>query len=81
MGVGSYTLCQSGEKVAVSGIYRLVETVSEGDEGTLLTLRLGEFFPDHKGRAACWFLVRTIPERKQTAPLHTPWQNDAEQMS
>lgn len=81
MEMKSNTLFQSGEKVTASGIYRLVETITEGDAGTLLTLRLGEFFPDHNGRAACWYLVRAIPERIQTAPLHMPWQHDPDQVS
>ena len=81
MATGVNTLYQSGEKVTASGIYRLVEMTSDGESGTLLTLRRGEFFPDHQGRAACWYLVRTIAERKATAPLHTAWQHDPDQQN
>ncbi len=80
MAAGVSNLYQSGEKVTASGIFQLVETTTAGEAGTVLTLRRGEFFPDHRGRAACWYLVRTIPERKATAPLHTPWQSDPDQV-
>jgi len=69
-------LCQSGEKVLVSGIYRLAERTSPGQTGTLLTLYKGDTFPSHNGRAVCWYIDQTVADRKATAPLHTDWQDD-----
>ncbi len=70
-------LHQSGEKVLIGGIYRLVERTLEGDAGTLVTLYRGDNVPDYQGRATSWYLVRPIAERKATAPLHTSWQDDS----
>lgn len=68
-------LHQSGEKVLVAGIYRLVERTLEGDAGTLVTLQRGDYFPDYQGRATNWYLARAIADCKATAPLLTAWQD------
>ena len=73
-------LCQSGEKAITSGIYRLVETNSADDTGTFCTVRRGEFFPHQQGQEVCWYLVRALPERKATAPLHMVWEDDPDQL-
>ncbi len=73
-------LHQSGEKVTVSGRYQLVEMTLEGQVGTLFTLRKGEWFPDHDGRAVCWHLLREISDKPATAPLHTSWQPDPDRI-
>ncbi len=67
-------LHQSGEKVLVAGIYRLVERSLEGDAGTLVTLQKGDYFPDYQGRATNWYLARALANRKVTSPLMTAWQ-------
>lgn len=62
-------LHQSGEKVLTAGIYRLVGRTLEGEDGTLVTLYRGDYFPNEQGRATSWYLVRAIADRRTTSTL------------
>jgi hypothetical protein len=66
-------LHQSGEQVLSPGIYRLVGRPFEGESGRLVTLYKGDFFPNEQGRAASWYLVRTIADRGAPSTVHISW--------
>jgi len=69
MSVEISNLCQSGEKVTTSGIYRLVEATSANDSGTLRTLYRGEYFPNHRSWESLWYLVQPLPERSTAVSM------------
>jgi len=71
-------LHQSGEWVTAPGIYALVDAPPTTDDKhqPIHEFLSDQFFPDHGGRAVCWYLIRIIENnrRKQT-PITTPWQH------
>jgi hypothetical protein len=70
-----HSLYQSGETVTVSGVYALVDAPAR-EQRNLCELRVGQFVPNHQGRAVCWFLIRTYQETKPSdEPISTPWQS------
>ncbi len=67
---------QSGEKVAVPGIYELASATHDDlpTRHTYYRLYHGECFPNYEGRATCWHLVEAVPYHEADEPLNTPWQ-------
>jgi hypothetical protein len=77
----THNLHQSGEQVAVTGIYALVDTAAHEKQQKVFEFGSGQLFPDYEGRAVCWFMVTAREETHKKrysdeAPISTPWQSN-----
>jgi hypothetical protein len=71
-----HSLYQSGERVTVPGVYALVDAPAEKNQQKTCELANGHYFPDHQGRAVCWYLVEASQEMySNEEPITTPWQS------
>jgi hypothetical protein len=66
-----YSLYQSGERVTVAGVYALVDVPVENNRQMICKLQDGQYFPDHQGRAVCWFLIESSRETPSIEHLRT----------
>jgi hypothetical protein len=85
-----YSIHQSGEIVVTCGLYEVVGAgyVYQGDQEESEARRQmnpGDVFPDFKGRAVCWCLIRVVEytapasgetPKRTTQTMTTPWQLD-----